>query len=157
MLVGQYREAKVLTRKKHSSQYIGAGMSRIQKKTRQTRRKCFCLYLRHHGPVLVSKGARDDNSETLNNSQENSTDRCRGQSDLGTTTGSQATTRQESRSDRVPRVLLLTDALHRTVERGEESTPDSKVSTQDWGTSFQRDQGTWETFTLQKNSGKTGG
>jgi hypothetical protein len=102
--------------------------------------------LRRHGTVLISNKSGDGDSKTLDDGKEDTSEGSRGQGDLGAATGSQDSARQESRSNRVPGILLLTDTLHSTVKGREETSPDGKVSSQNWSASLQRCQSSGEAF-----------
>lgn len=111
-------------------------------------------YLRCNGLVLVSQRSGDGNTETLNDSQEHASQCGRSQSNTGSATGSNHASSQESRSNRVPGILLLTNALHTTVECREQASPGGKVASQDGGAGLERGQGTGETVTLNKRKKK---
>lgn len=102
--------------------------------------------LRRHGTVLISNKSGDGDSKTFDDGEEDTSEGSRSQGDLGAATGSQDSARQESRSNRVPGILLLTDTLHSTVKRREETSPDGKVSSQNWSASLQRCQSSREAF-----------
>lgn len=68
------------------------------------------------------------------------------------TSSRQTTTSQESTQNRIPRVLLLSVPLHRTVKRTEHTTPDTEISAENGCTGLDGGQGTGKPFSSRRCS-----
>lgn len=112
-----------------------------------------CLWKRRsHWLILPCHVTLEHHTNTFKDTKQTST------SDGGVscvspaTSNGKGTTSEETCNDSVEWILSLSDTLHSTVKSGEQTTPDTKITTDNWSTSLNGREGAWETFTVWRVS-----
>ncbi len=98
--------------------------------------------LRLHRPILLRKEAIHSNPNPLKNSQKTSTPNRRIPRAPNTAPNSQTATREKPSNDGIPRIFFPSNPLHCTIKGTEQTSPNSKVTTQDRSTRFDSGHGT---------------